>query len=149
MVGGTTLGYWALGNCRSETRPISTITMARTFASTGRSMKKREIMAVRPEGSFGRRVRWGRRRRGPLRIDLGSGESALNPLGHHPVLGIEPGFDDPELAIPVAGFHDSPLNDVVRADYQDIAPLLARPDRVVRRQHRVVQTPHRGPHAHE
>src|ERR1700677_5009613 len=102
MVGGTTLGYWALGNCSSETRPIRTNTNASTLASTGRSMKKREIIAVRPEGSFGRRVRrgcGGRRRRGPLRIDLGPREGSLNPLGHHPVAGVESGFDNPKLAV--------------------------------------------------
>src|ERR1700727_425340 len=101
MVGGTTLGYWALGNWRSETRPIRTNTNASTLASTGRSMKKREIMAVRPEGSFGRRVRRGRG--GPLRIDLGPGEGSLNPLGHNPVGWVESGFDNPKLAVSISG----------------------------------------------
>ncbi len=44
-VGGTTFGYCATGSMYSATRPISTMTMASTLASTGRSMKNFEIIA--------------------------------------------------------------------------------------------------------
>src|SRR5271155_359753 len=148
MVGGTTLGYWALGNWRRETRPIRTNTNAITLESTGRSMKKREIMAVCPEGSFRRRVRRDRRRGGPLRIDLGAGKGPLNPLGHHPVARVESGFDDPKLAFSISGLHDFALDDIVRADHQHIAAFLVRPDRIVPRQQRLVETRYREPNPH-
>ena len=47
MVGGTTLGYCAIGSRSSETVPTSTKTIASTFARTGRSMKNFEIIAAR------------------------------------------------------------------------------------------------------
>src|SRR5271156_4010587 len=104
-VGGTTLGYCEVGNWMRATRPIRTKNNASTLASTGLSMKKREIMGVSPAPSLrrtrrGRLRRLGRRRRGavligggrdelrPLRIDLGPGKSALNAFGHHPVAGV-------------------------------------------------------------
>src|SRR5271163_4119489 len=117
MVGGTTLGYWALGNWRREIRPIRTNTNAITLESTGRSMKKREVMPVCPESLFRRRVRRGRRRGGPLRIDLGAGKGPLNPLGHRPVAGVESGFDDPKLAFSTSGFHGFALDYIVRANH--------------------------------
>ena len=43
-VGGTTFGYCATGRANSATPPISTMTIASTFASTGRSMKNFEII---------------------------------------------------------------------------------------------------------
>ena len=43
-VGGTTLGYCATGSVYSATAPISTMTIASTLASTGRSMKNFEII---------------------------------------------------------------------------------------------------------
>ena len=87
-------------------------------------MKKREIAPAPPERralassgrivsgrSFGGRVGAARAgaaaaasavERGALRIDLGAGKGALDPFGHDPVAGIEPGFDDPQLTLPVA-----------------------------------------------
>src|SRR5262245_48184422 len=128
----------------SATRPISTKTNASTLASTGLSMKKREIMPVRPRRSFGRWVRRDRRDRrqlGSLRSDLGARNGPLNPLGHHPIAGVKPGFDDPKLAYLLSGFNDSALNDIVRAGHQDIAAFLARSDRIVSRQQRLLLKP--------
>jgi len=44
IVGGTTFGYSEIGSAYIETVPISTITSARTFARTGRSMKNLAII---------------------------------------------------------------------------------------------------------
>jgi hypothetical protein len=41
------------------------------------------------------------------------------------------------------------LNDVVRVDHKHVAPLLARPDRVILRQQRLVLLRNRYPDAHE
>jgi hypothetical protein len=112
-------------------------------------MKKREIMAVRPEGSFRRRVRRDRRQGGPLRIDLRAGKGPLNSLGHHPVAGVEPGFDDPKLAFSTSGFHGFVLDDIVRADHENIAAFLVRPDRIVSGQQCLVLMPDRDPNPHE
>ena len=50
-----------------------------------------------------------------------------------------------ELPLPLSGFDDFALNDVVRADHQHVAPFLARPDRVISRQQRLVLMPDRVP----
>ena len=46
--GGTTSGYWAIGSPRMDIRPASVMTIDRTVANTGRSIKKREIMFELP-----------------------------------------------------------------------------------------------------
>src|ERR1700720_3337546 len=89
MVGGTTLGYWATGRAYSATAPISTMTIASTFARTGRSMKNLEIMA-RP------RSRLVGRDRCFLRRDLIAGDRALQAGDHHLILGLQAGFNDPQ-----------------------------------------------------
>src|SRR6478752_2748399 len=43
MVGGVTSGYWATGRVTRATAPARVMTMDRTEAKIGRSMKKREI----------------------------------------------------------------------------------------------------------
>jgi hypothetical protein len=86
---------------------------------------------------------------GSLRFDLGAGKGLLNAFDHDPVTRIETGFDDHELALLLSGFDDFARNDIVRADHQHIAALLARPDRVVSRQQRLVLMPDRSPDAHE
>src|ERR1700721_3015878 len=107
MVGGTTLGYWAVGNPMSDTRPIRTITNANTLASTGRSIKKREIIFVSRNVSFRRwcrrlrrrggvrlrgdwRICCARRQLGSLRLDLVTREGSLRAFGHDPIAGIAP-----------------------------------------------------------
>src|SRR3984885_9955746 len=159
-VGGTTLGYCEVGNWMSATRPIRTKNNASTLASTGRSMKKREIMPARPEGSLRRRIggarlagvcRLGRGRRqgDSLRIDLGPGKSALSAFGHHPVAGVESGLDDPKLALPRPSLHNSALDNIVGVDDQDVAAFLAGPKRIVSGQQRLVLLRDGRPHPHE
>src|SRR6202522_3819960 len=133
----------------SETRPIRMKTSASTLASTGRSIKKREIMRVL-RGASSRRlvgivclggVRWisaDRRQYGSLRFDLCAGKGPLNAFGHDPVAGIESGYDDPKLTLLLSGFDDFALNYVVGADHRHVATLLARSNRVVSRQQRLV-----------
>src|SRR5215510_9694518 len=48
IVGGTTSGYCATGSVPYEIAPTITITIDRTVAKIGRSMKKRERFIVRP-----------------------------------------------------------------------------------------------------
>ena len=45
-VGGTTSGYCDTGKANRDAMPITTISMAMTFARTGRSMKNLEIIAL-------------------------------------------------------------------------------------------------------
>src|SRR5579863_8750901 len=160
MVGGTTLGYSAVGNCRSATRPTRTNTNASTLASTGLSMKKREIMPVPRVLSlrcrFGgahlgviRRTGFGRLQHGSLRFDFGAGEGLLNSFGHHPVSWTEAGLDDHKLPLRLSGFDDLALNDIVRTDDQHVAALLARADRVTSRQQCLVLMANRPPDADE
>src|SRR5579863_5183021 len=160
MVGGTTLGYSDVGNCRSATRPTRTNTNASTLASTGRSMKKREIMTVPRVLSV--RCRFGsarlgvvrsagirRLQHGSLRLDLGAGKGLLNSFGHHPVGWTETGFDDHKLPLRLSGFDDLALNDIVRTDDQHVAALLARADGVTSRQQRLVLMANRPADADE
>src|ERR1700678_3783459 len=101
----------------SETRPISTKTNASTLASTGRSLKKREIMPVPRDASFRcragdarlggvRGIGGGRRQLGLLRLNHGAGKRPLNAFSDHPIARIESGFDDPQLTLPLSGFDD-------------------------------------------
>ncbi len=91
----------------------------------------------------------GRIQLGSLRLDLGAGKGLLNAFGHDPITWIETGIDDHELPLPLSGFDDFALNDIVRADHQHVAPFLARPDRVISRQQRLVEMPDRSLDAHE
>src|ERR1700729_3220610 len=165
-VGGTTFGYCDVGRLTSETSPMTTKNSARTLARTGRSIKKREIMGVYPPPSF-RRIRCGRFRwfgcRGGgvvligggfaeldlLRIDHGAGEGALNAFRYHPVAGIDSGFDDPVSALAVARLDDFALDDVVLPDHQQIAALLAPPERPTRPAKPFIELLDRRPDAHE
>ena len=53
-VGGVTSGYCAIGNCGTATAPRMTMTIDRTVAKIGRSMKKCDIMLrAFPEGQCG------------------------------------------------------------------------------------------------
>src|ERR1700733_2680968 len=153
---------------------MTTKNSARTLARTGRSMKKREIMGVFPAPSLRRlrrswfcRIRRGRLRRlgwrgrravlisgGFVKFcllwrDLGAGDRSLDPFRHHPVAGIDPRFDDPVGALPVARLDDFALDDVVLPDDKQIAPLLARSERHVRHENRLVQFLDRRPYADE
>ncbi len=89
------------------------------------------------------------RERGPLGLHLRAGEGALKPVGHHPIAGIESGFDDPQLTLAVAGLDHLALNDIVGADNQHIRAFLAGPDGVVRRQERVAELTDRRANAGE
>src|SRR4029077_14781928 len=148
------------------TSPITTKNSARTLARTGRSIKKREIMGAYPPPSLRRircgRLRWfGCRGRGAvlisggfaelglLRIDLGAGERALNAFRHHPVAGIDSGFNDPVGALAVARLDDFALDDIVLPDHQQIAALLARPERHIGHENRLIEFLDRRPDADE
>src|ERR1700722_14229094 len=165
-VGGATFGHCDVGRLTSETSPITTKNSARTLARTGRSIKKREIMGAYPPPSLrrirGGRLRWfGCRGRGAvlisggfaeldlLRIDLGAGERALNAFRHHPVAGIDSGFDDPVGTLAVARLDDFALDDVVLPDHQQIAALLARPERHIGHENRFIEFLDRRPDADE
>src|SRR5271165_3068638 len=164
-VGGTTFGYCEVGRLTSATSPMTTKNSARTLASTGRSMKKREIMSVSPAPSL-RWVRSGRLRgllrsgglagffrlRAELhllRIDLRAGDRALDALGHHPVIGTDAGFYDAVRPLALSRRDVLALDDIVRPHHQQIAPLLARPERHVGRENRVVEVPDRRAHPGE
>src|SRR5271156_721784 len=103
------------------TRPIRTKNNASTLASTGRSMKKREIMPACPEGSIRRRI--GRAslpgarglglRRGEFPapgIGLPAREGALNALGPPPVAWAQAGLNHSQLSIAHPRRDDLPLD---------------------------------------
>jgi hypothetical protein len=86
---------------------------------------------------------------GSLRFDFGARKSPLNAFGYDPITWIETGLDNPELTLLLSGLNDFALNDVVSADHQHIASLLARTDRLISRQQGLVLMPDRSPDAHE
>ena len=129
-------------------------------------MKKREIMSDSPARHFAGSVAagfagsvgaagsaaWiggGRAELRLLGIDLGAGDCALDALGHDPVARIEPGFDDPVGPLAVAGLDVPALDDVVRPHHQEIAPLLARPERHIGHENCLVQLLDRRAHPDE
>src|SRR6516162_1243308 len=137
MVGGTTLGYWAMGSRKSATPPISTKTIASTLARTGRSMKNLEIMPRAPARS---RLEVGRRRRldlGLLRGDLPPRDGALHIGDHHPVVLRKPVGDRAQASEELADLDDALLDLIVLVDQQEIAAELAGADRRVGDQERL------------
>src|SRR6516164_962426 len=50
IVGGVICGYWARGNVNTETSPASVMTIDKTLAKIGRSMKKRENKSATSSG---------------------------------------------------------------------------------------------------
>src|ERR1051325_11505858 len=87
-VGGVICGYCSTGSDRSETMPKIIVTIAMTFAKTGRSMKKRGIIGrSRPlRGRGGRRGLHRLRRRvdvDDLPLHHRAGSRALQPVDHH------------------------------------------------------------------
>src|SRR5215472_7515389 len=137
MVGGTTLGYCAMGSRKSATPPISTKTIASTLARTGRSMKNLEIMPRAPARS---RFEVGRRRRldlGLLRGDLPPRDGALRIGDHHPVVLRKPLGDRAQASEELTDLDDTLLDLVVLVHQQEIAAELAGADRRVRDQERL------------
>src|SRR3954464_13052989 len=101
------LGYCAIGRLKAATPPISTMTIASTLASTGRSMKNLEIMT---------RPLLGRRDGGdPDGRARGRGLAARDgaPVGrdHGAVAGLHPFVDPPEPAGQQDAGGDPPLLD--------------------------------------
>src|SRR5215468_8543554 len=86
MVGGTMLGYCAMGSRNSDTPPMRTKTMASTLARTGRSMKNLEIIAWTGPPSRLQNFRGRRRDLGFFRGHLASRDGALVVTDHHPVV---------------------------------------------------------------
>src|SRR5258708_4920034 len=113
------LGYCAIGRVKAATPPISTMTIASTLASTGRSMKNLEIMAGL--GSLRRRSRDG----GELGRDLASRDRPAIGRDHDAVVGLESGVDHPQAADQQGAQRDSLLLDhVVLVDDQQVAAGL-------------------------
>src|SRR5262245_7331069 len=103
MVGGTTSGYCAIGSLITATPPMIRMTIERTVAKMGRSMKKRENIpaSLRVLGLRGRLG--GLRARLPLvglgqhglrfGIHGGARPRALDAVHDHQVLGPDALFD--------------------------------------------------------
>src|SRR5215469_7727008 len=137
MVGGTTLGYCAIGSRKSATPPIRAKTIASTLARTGRSMKNFEIMRRAPARS---RFGVGRRRRldlGLVRGHFPPRDGALRIGDHDPVVLREPLGDLAQTAEELADLDDALLDLIVLVHQQEIAAELAGPDRRVRDQERL------------
>src|SRR5262245_55433559 len=126
-VGGTTSGYCATGRRNSATAPTTMNRTASTFASTGRAMKKSEIMARPLFGGFGRRGGG----RPHLRVDLLARAGALDAGDDHAVVGLEPFLDRAQLAEPGTDGDLALLEHIVLADHQHIAPALVGAERGV------------------
>src|SRR5258708_26163266 len=97
-------GNCAIGSPVIATTPSSTVRMAMTIATMGRSMKKRAI-ALLPRRRGWRRRRGGvaggrgrRLRRRLDRFDHGAGLGAREPPDPHPLAGPEAAVDDPHGA---------------------------------------------------
>src|SRR4051794_2963936 len=87
--GGAIWGYWASGRLNMAMPPASVMTIDRTDAKIGRSMKNREIKAdalrpgPRPRTPIAAPGAGGRRRPGPLvvRVRRSGGRFSLRPPG--------------------------------------------------------------------
>src|SRR6516225_6445191 len=141
MVGGTTLGYCAMGSRKSATPPISTKTIASTLARTGRSMKNLEIMPRAPARS---RLEVGRRRRldlGLLRGDLPPRDGALRIGDHDPVVLRKPLGDRAQASEELTDLDIALLDLVILVDHQEISAELTGADRGVWHQKRFPRLP--------
>src|SRR5262245_38614681 len=128
-------GYCSTGSRCSATIPKMIVTIAMTFAKTGRSMKKREIT---PRASSLRRAVGGPRRiRGRIvavaravRLHLGSRPRALDPVHDDPVRRRDTFLDHAEAAVgALAHLHVAVLDLVLVVDDEDVLPALVRGDR--------------------
>src|SRR5882724_11714588 len=114
------LGYCDTGKVASATEPISTITMASTLASTGRSMKNLEIMTPYRPALVGRSLE-GRR----LGRDLAPRHGATARRQHDAIVGRQTTGDHPEIANQQLACLDALLvDDVVLVDHQDVLARL-------------------------
>src|SRR5687767_13884243 len=131
--GGAISGYWAIGRIRIAARPAITMKIESTAAKIGRSMKKRDIMAVsrlllvrRLRRGLVRRLaagltirlacRFASRRAFPVGgrravadLHRSTGRSHHLQLHHavhdHAVAGFQAVVDDPAVTRPVTDFH--------------------------------------------
>src|SRR5271166_3128453 len=120
-------GYCSTGSLRSVTKPKTIVTIAITFANTGRSMKKREITSGVSRAALG----IGGRRRGRLavrRLDLASGSRALEPVHDDPVALPHPLVHHPHRTFDDRAQVDAPVLDhvLVVHDEQILAALVGR-----------------------
>src|SRR5579883_3455598 len=121
-------GYWAIGRLNRATPPISTMTMASTLASTGRSMKNLEIMAAGRVlflgGRGSGRVGW-RGDRHQLGHDLVAGDGLPVGADDDLVVGRQALLDHAQIADQQLARNDAPLlDDIVLVDDQQVAAGL-------------------------
>src|SRR3569833_1088750 len=81
MVGGVTVGYWAIGRANTASPPASVTTADRTVAKIGRSMKQRGIIGgARSQASGGNGRRPAGDRSDPSDARVLSGLPTSGPL---------------------------------------------------------------------
>src|SRR5262245_401669 len=98
ICGGMIAGYWAIGSPVIATSPRTTVTMAITIATMGRSTKKRDIVLELARARGGRGVAGGVGRFG---LHRHARLHELEPRDDDPFAGLQPRPDHPQLADPL------------------------------------------------
>src|SRR5262245_53970568 len=116
-VGGVIGGYCATGSVSRASPPPRVMTMDRTAAKIGRSMKKREIMgSLLPD----------RGHLDPLGPHLAARLGLLQPADHHPLARLQSLLDDAQpVVLERPDPHPAALDDVLVVHHQQVLlPLV-------------------------
>src|SRR5262245_121051 len=152
IVGGATSGYWAMGSLTTATTPMITMTIDKTMAMIGRSMKKRDICYPlkgrhhEPGNGFFSRHQHGRslpRYRFARHFPLGgtdrhSRPGAIHALDDDPLCALQTGFDHAQSALlksagrcDVDALHGVPL---LLVHHEHVFEALVGKDRAISQQ---------------
>ena len=133
-------GYWATGRRNRQITPISTRTIASTFARTGCSIKNFDIIAAFPE-----RVDCGQ-----LRHDLSAGARPPQFADDDPIVGSQPRSDRAQAAKYLSQLNVAFFDNVVVIDDEQVTAALIFLQRPVRDKQRVARAAlHRQSDAHK
>src|SRR5262245_28468397 len=131
IVGGTTSGYCATGSETYARAPRMTVTIERTAAKIGRSMKKWESPIALGRAVGAGDVGGAAREHGLLRVDGLAVARELDAARDDPVVGCDPVGDDPEAVDQASELHGAVVGHVRRVDDVDEAVRLVARDRLV------------------
>src|SRR5215813_680705 len=138
ICGGTMSGYWAVGSFVIATAPAIVISTAMTIATIGRRTKKAPTGLL--SGLFGgvRLCCFRGRASRFLGHDGHPGPHALQTLDDDLVAGLEPLFDDPQIAFLWPRLDNLDRRLVIRADEPDLVAALELVDCALRHEDRAL-----------
>src|SRR5690349_5739695 len=130
--GGVIVGYCSIGSDRSAMKPAKTIASAITHEKTGRSMKKRELMAARSAPGVGGLRRRGWRGAHRHRLHRLSRRGLLQAVDDHVLTRVEAALDYPRSALERADLHRPHFGDVLRIHHHHRRALRRHRDGALR-----------------